>query len=127
MPGVAAVYRAEESSGEDKIYSQTRTAVELNYYAGRSGDLYILQKPYWLTESSAEEAKRHTGAGHGSPYYYDQRVPLLLMGFGIRPGEYFDEATPADIAPTLAALTGITLAVHDGRVLAEALQKPPAK
>jgi predicted AlkP superfamily pyrophosphatase or phosphodiesterase len=127
MPGVAAVYRAEELSGENKTYSQTRSAVELNYYAGRSGDLYILQKPYWLTESSAEGSKRHTGAGHGSPYYYDQRVPLLLMGFGIRPGEYFGEATPADIAPTLAALTGITLAMHDGRVLAEALQKHPAK
>jgi predicted AlkP superfamily pyrophosphatase or phosphodiesterase len=127
MPGIAAVYRAEELSGENKTYSQTRTAAELNYYAGRSGDLYILQKPYWLTESSADGAKRHTGAGHGSPYDYDQRVPLLLMGFGIRPGEYFDEATPADIAPTLAALAGITLAMHDGRVLAEALEKPPRK
>lgn len=127
VPGVRAVYRAEELSGENKTYSQTRTAVELNYYAGRSGDLYILQKPYWLTESSAEGSKRPTGAGHGSPYDYDQRVPLVLMGFGIRPGEYFDEATPADIAPTLGALTGITLARHDGRVLAEALRKPAAK
>jgi hypothetical protein len=49
------------------------------------------------------------------------------MGLGIQQGEYFGEVTPADIAPTLGALTGITLAVHDGRVLAEALQKPPAK
>jgi predicted AlkP superfamily pyrophosphatase or phosphodiesterase len=127
MPGVAAVYRAEELSWENKTFSQTRTAVELNYYAGRSGDLYILQKPYWLTESSAEGSKRHSGAGHGTPYYYDQRVPLIFMGLGIQQGEYFGEVTPADIAPTLGALTGITLAVHDGRVLAEALQKPPAK
>jgi predicted AlkP superfamily pyrophosphatase or phosphodiesterase len=126
MPGVRAVYRAEELSG-DRTFSQTRTAVELNYYAGRSGDLYILQKPYWLTESSAEGSKRSTGAGHGTPYYYDQRVPLIFMGLGIQQGEYFGEVTPADIAPTLGALTGITLAVHDGRVLAEALQKPPAK
>lgn len=127
MPGVAAVYRAEELSGGNKAFSQTRTAVELNYYPGRSGDLYILQKPYWLTESSAEGSKRYTGAGHGTPYYYDQRVPLIFMGLGIQQGEYFGEVTPADIAPTLGALTGITLAVHDGRVLAEALQKPPAK
>lgn len=127
MPGVAAVYRAEELSGENKAFSQTRTAVELNYYPGRSGDLYILQKPYWLTESSAEGSKRNTGAGHGTPYYYDQRVPLIFMGLGIQQGEYLGEVTPADIAPTLGALTGITLAVHDGRVLAEALEKPPAK
>ena len=45
------------------------------------------------------------------------------MGYGIQPGEYFQAATPADIAPTLGALTGVTLATHDGRVLAEALKK----
>ena len=45
------------------------------------------------------------------------------MGFGIRPGEYFDEVTPADIAPTFGALTGITLATRDGQPAAEALQK----
>jgi hypothetical protein len=48
---------------------------------------------------------------------------VLLMGYGIEPGEYFQAITPADIAPTLAALTGITLATHDGRVLAEALKR----
>ena len=38
-------------------------------------------------------------------------------------GEYFEAVTPADIAPTFAALCGVTLAARDGRVLAEALQK----
>jgi predicted AlkP superfamily pyrophosphatase or phosphodiesterase len=123
MPGVAAVYRAEELSGGSKTLSQTRRAVELNYFAGRSGDLYILQRPYWLTESSAEGTKRYTGTGHGTPYYYDQRVPLVFLGFGIAPGEYFEEVTPADIAPTLGALTGVTLATNDGRVLSQALEK----
>ena len=45
------------------------------------------------------------------------------MGFGIRPGEYYGAITPADIAPTLASLCGITLAPRDGRVLGEALAK----
>jgi hypothetical protein len=49
------------------------------------------------------------------------------MGYGIQHGEYFEQVTPADIAPTLGALTGITLAVHDGRVLSEGLQKRAAK
>jgi len=122
-PGVAAVYQAEELSSGSKTFSQTRRAVALNYFRGRSGDLYILQKPYWLTESSAEGAKRYTGTGHGTPYFYDQRVPLFFMGFGVAPGEYFEEVTPADIAPTLGALTGVTLATSDGRILAEALEK----
>jgi hypothetical protein len=58
------------------------------------------------------------------PYNYDQHVPVLLMGFGIQPGQYFQSITPADIAPTFAALCGITLASRDGHILAEALKKP---
>ena len=127
MPGVAAVYRAEELGSGNKTISQMRTAAELSYFAGRSGDLYVLQAPYWLTDSSAEGSKRYTGTGHGTPYFYDQRVPVFLMGFGIQPGEYFEAITPADIAPTLGALTGVTLAAHDGSVLAEALRKRAGK
>ena len=48
------------------------------------------------------------------------------MGWGIEHGEYFGSITPADIAPTLASLCGITLATRDGRVLAEALKKSGA-
>jgi hypothetical protein len=44
------------------------------------------------------------------------------MGAGIRPGTYFAPATPADIAPTLAYLTGTGMSRPDGRVLHEALQ-----
>jgi len=123
MPGVAAVYRAEELGSGTTPISQARKAVVLSYLPGQSGDLYILQQPYWLTDSSAEGSKRYTGTGHGTPYYYDQRVPILLMGFGIKPGEYFEAATPADIAATFGALTGVTLATRDGRVLNEALEK----
>jgi predicted AlkP superfamily pyrophosphatase or phosphodiesterase len=118
-PGVAEVFRAEELGAGFKTASETRNAAELSYYAARSGDLFVLQQPYWLISGANPKP---TGTSHGSPYYYDQRVPLFLMGFGIHPGEYFQTATPADIAPTLGALTGITLAARDGRVLSEALQ-----
>jgi predicted AlkP superfamily pyrophosphatase or phosphodiesterase len=126
MPGVAAVFRAEELGNGTTPIAPTRRAVVMSYMPGRSGDLYILQQPYWLTDGSADSSKRYTGTGHGTPYYYDQRVPILLMGFGIKAGEYFEAATPADIAPTLGALTGVTLATRDGRVLNEALQKKSA-
>jgi predicted AlkP superfamily pyrophosphatase or phosphodiesterase len=127
VPGVASVFRAEEVSGEDVTWSQVRTAFGLSYFAGRSGDLFMLQKPYWLTSGSAEGTGRHTGTGHGTPYNYDQHVPIFLMGFGIKPGEYFEAVTPADIAPTFGALTGVTLASRDGHVLAEALRKGEMK
>jgi len=123
MPGIAAVYRAEELGNGTTPIAQTRKAAVLSYFAGRSGDLYVLQKPYWLLDSSPDGNKRATGTGHGTPYNYDQHVPVFFMGFGIQQGEYFESATPADIAPTLAALTGVTLATRYGRVLAEALKK----
>ena len=123
MPGVGAIFRTEDVSTADATNSEWRRAFAYGNFPGRSGDLFVLQKPYWLTDSSAEGSKRYAGTGHGTPYYYDQRVPILLMGFGIQPGEYFQAATPADIAPTLGVLTGVTLATHDGRVLGEALKK----
>jgi len=46
------------------------------------------------------------------------------MGWGVEHGEYFGPVTPADIAPTLAALCGVTLSSGDGRVLSEALRAP---
>lgn len=123
VPGVADVYRAEELADRPSTQSPLRMAEANSYFPGRSGDLLIVPKPYWLGVSSPSGKSRDYGTGHGTPYYYDQRVPILLMGWGIQRGEYFGSVTPADIAPTLAALCGITLSTHDGRVLGEALMK----
>ena len=126
-PGIAAVYRAEDLSNGTTPIAQTRRAAVLSYFAGRSGDLFVLQKPYWLTDNSPSGKKAQSGTGHGTPYNYDQHVPVFLMGYGIQPGEYFEPATPADIAPTFAALTGVTLSTRDGRVLSEALKRAEKK
>ena len=124
QPGVAAVYRADELTDRPATQSPTLRAMALSYFPGRSGDLFIVPKPYWLMDSTPAGKPRTYGTGHGVPYNYDQHVPVLLMGFGIQPGEYFQSITPADIAPTLAALCGVTLAPRDGYVLSEALKKP---
>ncbi len=63
------------------------------------------------------------GTTHGSANPDDQRVPILLMGRGIKQGRYGDAASPADIAPTLASLCGITLPQAQGTVLRSALAK----
>jgi predicted AlkP superfamily pyrophosphatase or phosphodiesterase len=123
QPGVAAVFRAEQVQDRPATHSLTRSAVADSFFPARSGDLFIVPKPYWLMDRSPA-GKRRYGAGHGVPYNYDQHVPVLFMGFGIRHGEYLsDSVTPVDIAPTLANLCGITLATRDGHVLAEALAK----
>jgi predicted AlkP superfamily pyrophosphatase or phosphodiesterase len=125
QPGVAGIYWAAEIDGRPATQSAIRTALSDSYYAGRSGDLLVVGKPYWQMDNSPAGKARDAGygTGHGTPYYYDQHVPILLMGYGIQSGEYYREVTPADIAPTLAALTGITLAPRDGHVLFEALSR----
>jgi arylsulfatase A-like enzyme len=50
-------------------------------------------------------------------------VPLVLYGAGVRPGRYEQPATPADVAPTLAAMVGVPLPTAEGRVLTEALSR----
>ncbi len=87
----------------------------------------VVPKPYWLLDDTVAGKARDYATGHGTPYNYDQHVPILLMGYGIQAGEYFAPATPADIAPTLASLTDVTLATRDGRVLSEALRKREAQ
>jgi predicted AlkP superfamily pyrophosphatase or phosphodiesterase len=122
-PGVARVYQAEELDDRPATRDPFRAAESAGFFKSRSGDLLIVPKPYWIWDYSAPgRPSRSGGTSHGTPYYYDQRVPVILMGSGIRRGKYYEPATPADIAPTLATLCGITLATQDGRTLAEALE-----
>jgi predicted AlkP superfamily pyrophosphatase or phosphodiesterase len=112
-PGVWRVYRKEDlllgGSDADPI---TRAAAR-SYFEGRSGDLVLLPRAYWITSESTTT--------HGTGHRYDTRVPVILFGHGIRAGEYLQPASPIDIAPTLAFLSSVTLADPMGRVLTEAL------
>jgi len=123
VPGVAAVYGAEELEDRPATRSPLRTAQANSFFPARSGDLLLVPQPYWPWDSSEPGKSRSYGTTHGTPYAYDQRVPVLFMGYGIRPGEYFESVTPADIAPTLAALCRVTLAAREGHILSEALEK----
>ena len=114
VKGVQSVYWANELTSADATDDPVLRAYRLSYVPGRSGDLFVLPRPHWLTQAA--------GTSHGTPYGYDQRVPVLFYGAGIRPGRYLGAASPADIAPTLAYLTGITLARTDGRVVTEAVR-----
>jgi hypothetical protein len=123
-PGVARVYQAEELDDRPSTSDPIRAAEAAGFLKARSGDLLIVPKPYWIWDYSAPgKPGRNGGTSHGTPNYYDQRVPVILMGAGIRRGKYYKAATPADIAPTLATLCGITLASQDGRPLVEALEE----
>ncbi len=124
VPGVSRMYGSEELLDARGSEDPMKRAAALSFYPGRSGDMVIVPKPYWFFVTNAASLSAGSATTHGTLYGYDQRVPVILMGPGIKSGEYLSAATPADIAPTLALLCGITLAKADGRALSEALQLP---
>ena len=81
--------------------------------AGRSGDLLTVLAPYATTGA----ARVGYIAGHGSPWNYDRRVPILFWWPG---AQGFEQPLPietVDIAPTLAAVVGVKVPEVDGRCL----------
>jgi hypothetical protein len=47
-------------------------------------------------------------ATHGSPYDFDTHVPVIFYGAPFRPGRYSAFVRTVDLAPTLAAVAGVT-------------------
>jgi hypothetical protein len=129
VPGVWKVYRSEDLLKAKASDDPVLQAVANSYFAGRSGDMQVVPRAYWFFVTDARTAGAGSATTHGTLHSYDQRVPLIFLGAGIKSGQYSVAASPADIAPTLALLCGISLPRADGRVLSEALQaaRPAAK
>jgi predicted AlkP superfamily pyrophosphatase or phosphodiesterase len=121
VPGVAAAFFAEQLDARAAAGDRQARAALLSYYPGRSGDFIVMPAPYWFFVAADGTAQPGSATSHGTMYGYDQKVPIIFFGKGITPGEYTRVVTPADIAPTLAHLCGVTLAHADGEVLGEAL------
>lgn len=118
FPGVARYFtRGQLLRGATSINDPIERRALHGFYPARSGDVVLIVDPFKYLSDTIP-------ATHGSPYSYDTNVPTILMGNGITPGRYHEAATPADIAPTLSALLGITKpSSATGRVLIEALKK----
>jgi len=118
-PAVARAFSAKEvaSAAARSSTDPVLRAAALSYHPARSGDVIIVPREYWLLSASATT--------HGTHQAYDQRVPVIVFGPGVKAGMYQQTATPADIAPTLAFLAGVPIGPTDGRILTEALAKKP--
>jgi predicted AlkP superfamily pyrophosphatase or phosphodiesterase len=118
VPGIARYFtRSQLERGATSITDPIERRALHGFYPPRSGDLVLITEPYkYLGETIT--------ATHGTPYSYDTNVPTILMGAGVTPGRYYEAATPADIAPTMCAILGVTRpSAATGRVLIEALKK----
>jgi len=80
-----------------------REQVRRNHHDTRSGDIYVIQEPYWFLFDEGPIA-----AMHGSPWRYDTHVPIIFSGPGIDAQTIQRRVHPVDVAPTLAALLGMT-------------------
>ncbi|MDH5590253.1 MAG: alkaline phosphatase family protein, partial [Gemmatimonadota bacterium] len=88
-----------------------------SYFPGRAGG-WISTKGVEVRFPPNHLVSGPTGTTHGSPYWYDRHVPIIFFGAGIEKGVSSDGVHTVDIAPTLAALAGISAPTDlDGRIL----------
>lgn len=95
------VYTREQLTGGGRGDFIT-TAMLNGYHPGRSADLIIVYEPYYLPGAGR-------GTTHFSPYVYDNHVPVLFFGAGVKRGTYHRTVTVNDIAPTLAAAINVEI------------------
>jgi predicted AlkP superfamily pyrophosphatase or phosphodiesterase len=116
VPGIYAAYTRGQILTGRLPATEIARRVARSFHPKVSGDVVLVADPYWVPG-------RLTGTTHGTPYVYDTTVPILLGGFGIRPGRYRERSSTLDIAPTLAQLLGILPpSGSEGRVLTGALR-----
>ncbi len=100
LPHIARVYTRTELMTGQASQDEVARAVSVGFFERRSGDLYIVPDPYYLSEG--------TGTSHGTPYAYDTHVPLIFWGAGIEHVRPARRVAVNDIAPTLCEILGIT-------------------
>lgn len=115
LPGILRVIAGRTLADGRGRRDPLERAAALSYHPAESGDLLYFLQPGWIHGGDS-------AASHGSPHAYDRRVPLLFMGASIKSGRYTRAASPADLAPTLAAAVGLKMAGADGAVLHAALR-----
>lgn len=112
IPGVE---RVVPSAGLDRQRSSADEAIRAaaySYVPGRSGQFVIILEPNYVNTPDATT--------HGTHRPYDQKVPLIFFGAGVKPGHYDAASTPADLAATLAWRVGVPMPGIDGVARTEA-------
>ena len=93
--------------------------VQRNQHITRSGDIYVIQDPYWFLLEEGLIAVMH-----GSPWRYDTHVPVMFSGPGIEAQHVHRTVHPVDVAPTIATLLGMTPpASMQGAALTEVINR----
>jgi len=117
-PEVADAFTAEELAATDPTAtgsprdSNLRVLLRRSFRPERSGDLLVAFKPWTVFGVPPTDWP----TGHGTPYAYDRRVPLIFWG-PWKGGERPDPVRTVDLAPTLARELGLKPGPVDGKAL----------
>ncbi len=90
-----------------------RERMRLSTVAERSPDIQFA----WAQNTTAGGRVGSTLAGHGTPWEYDRRVPIIFWWPGAQGEERFLPIRTVDIAPTLAHVIGVPTPVVEGRCM----------
>jgi predicted AlkP superfamily pyrophosphatase or phosphodiesterase len=100
LPSVLEAYTA--TSMRNATFTEgTPALMQRGYNQKRSGHVLYTLHPGFISYPKV-------GSTHGSGYTYDTHVPLIFFGWGIEPGKTAMRTNITDIAPTIAALLGIS-------------------
>lgn len=97
--GVANVYDLSNLSNEN-IEHSLKEKISNSVFAGRAGNMYVMFNPNWFEDMPK-------GTTHGTIYPYDTHIPLIWMGWKVKPGTDYSAINMTDIAPTLAGMLHI--------------------
>jgi arylsulfatase A-like enzyme len=107
---------------DGQLYAVDRA---LKDFYGRLGELGLLEESIWfITSDHGEGLGNHHRMGHGR-YIYDEqiRVPLLVHSpsGGVATGRVSEMVRLVDLAPTIAALAGISMGAQPIPVVGESI------
>ncbi|WP_442680523.1 alkaline phosphatase family protein [Sphingomonas sp. ASY06-1R] len=120
-PEVAAVFTADQvaaaapPAGKSPDQLTVLERFHESYDKERSGDIQVELEEY--ASVGMPHSPGDNVAGHGSPWDYDRRVPILFWWPGIAPEPRTEPIETVDIAPTLAAIVHVPTPEVDGKCL----------
>lgn len=98
QPGILTAYTRAQLSSNLPAQDDLGRRVQLSFHPDRSGDVAVVQKPYYLLAP----ALLRTGTTHGTPFPYDTHVPLVVFGPGAQPGVHREPVAPQATAAIMA-------------------------
>lgn len=104
LPGISMAVSSKALQRGNLPETPLYQAIRNNFYAKRSGDIYIVFEPNWFINDFDSLVVAST---HGSPWRYDSYVPIVFAGAGIDSEWVTRQVHTVDIATTLSAYVGI--------------------